>query len=131
MSSPSLPQKIATYFKSVFSLVSSAVNMALPAFAAECRAAGAVCCWAPALAAVDRYVLPAGRLAANPPQPQGLSYDGTHKRTPDRYIDPAPHITPAVSMNMNKKLSYRRRTARCVVSVDILPIATQQCRNYL
>jgi len=39
MSSPSLSQKIATYFKSVFSLVSSAVNMALPAFAAECRAA--------------------------------------------------------------------------------------------
>jgi len=31
----------------------------------------------------------------------------------------------------NKKLSYRRGTARCVVSVEILPIATQQCRNYL
>ena len=31
----------------------------------------------------------------------------------------------------NKKLSYRRGTARCVVSVKILPIATQQCRNYL
>jgi len=27
----------------------------------------------------------------------------------------------------NKKLSYRRETARCVVSVEILPIATQQC----
>ena len=26
-----------------------------------------------------------------------------------------------------KKLSYRRGTARCVVSVEILPIATQQC----
>jgi len=33
--------------------------------------------------------------------------------------------------DFNKKLSYRRRTARCVVSVEILPIATQQCRNYL
>jgi len=32
---------------------------------------------------------------------------------------------------MYKKLSYRRRTARCVVSVEILPIATKQCRNYL
>jgi len=32
---------------------------------------------------------------------------------------------------MNKKLSYRRGTARCVVSVEILPIATQQCRNYM
>jgi len=31
----------------------------------------------------------------------------------------------------NKKLSYRRGTARCVVSVEILPIATQQCRNHL
>jgi len=30
-----------------------------------------------------------------------------------------------------KKLSYRRGTARCVVSVEILPIATQECRNYL
>ena len=31
----------------------------------------------------------------------------------------------------NKKLSYRRGTARCVLSIKILPIATQQCRNYL
>ena len=34
-------------------------------------------------------------------------------------------------LTTNKKLSYRRGTARCVVSVEILPIATQQCRNYL
>jgi len=27
----------------------------------------------------------------------------------------------------NKKLSYRRGTVRCVVLVEILPIATQQC----
>ena len=32
---------------------------------------------------------------------------------------------------LNKKLSYRRGTARCVVSVEILLIATQQSRNYL
>jgi len=31
---------------------------------------------------------------------------------------------------LHKKLSYRPGTARCVVSVEILPIATQQCRNY-
>ena len=31
----------------------------------------------------------------------------------------------------DKKLSCRRGTARCVVSIEILPIATQQCRNYL
>ena len=31
----------------------------------------------------------------------------------------------------DKKLSYRRGTARCVLSVEILPTARQQCRNYL
>ena len=31
----------------------------------------------------------------------------------------------------NKKLSYRRGTARCIVSIEILPIATQKGRNYL
>jgi len=31
----------------------------------------------------------------------------------------------------NKKLSYRRVTARCVLSVVILPIATQQCQKLL
>jgi len=30
----------------------------------------------------------------------------------------------------NKKLSYRSWTARCVVSVEILSVTTQQCRNY-
>ena len=30
-----------------------------------------------------------------------------------------------------KKLSYRRVTARCFLSVVILPITTHQCRNYL
>jgi len=29
--------------------------------------------------------------------------------------------------NVDKMLSYRRGTARCVASVEILPIATQQC----
>ena len=37
----------------------------------------------------------------------------------------------SVTAIRNKKLSCRRGTARCVVSVEILPIATQQCRNYL
>jgi len=36
-----------------------------------------------------------------------------------------------VHSKCNKKRSYRRGTARCVVSVEILPVATQQCRNYL
>jgi len=42
-------------------------------------------------------------------------WDNLGKPVPERY----------------KKLSYRRGTARCVVSIEILPIATQQCRNYL
>ena len=39
-------------------------------------------------------------------------------------------FTPIVPL-FTKKLSYRRVTARCVLSVVILPITTQQCRNYL
>ena len=31
----------------------------------------------------------------------------------------------------NKKLSYRRGTARYIMPIEILPIAKQQCRNYL
>ena len=31
----------------------------------------------------------------------------------------------------DKKLSYRRGTARYVVSVEMLPVATQQRKNYL
>ena len=34
-------------------------------------------------------------------------------------------------VDLDKKLSYRRVTARCVLSVVILSITTQQCRNYL
>jgi len=51
--------------------------------------------------------------------------------------DAAEHISTKPShsfvyhCNLNKKLSYRPGTARCVVSVEILPIAMQECRNYL
>jgi len=41
------------------------------------------------------------------------------------------HIIINFMTKANKKLSYRRGTARCVVSVEVLPIATQRCRNYL
>ena len=47
-----------------FSLVNSLVNMTLPAFAAERRAAALLLLDA----AVDRYLLPARRSAANPPR---------------------------------------------------------------
>ena len=41
------------------------------------------------------------------------------------------YLVPGDDRLYNKKLRYRRVTARCVLSVVILPIATQQCRNYL
>ena len=47
----------------------------------------------------------------------------------NRSLFPTLKLDPLYSYN--KKLSYRRGTARCVVSIEILPIATQQCRNYL
>jgi len=40
-------------------------------------------------------------------------------------------ITFDDSSKYDKKLSYRRGPARCVMSVEILPVATQQRRNYL
>ena len=50
--------------------------------------------------------------------------------------EPAPRPSACVNyisgrICYNKKLSYRRGTARCVVSIEILPVATQQGRNYL
>ena len=56
--------------------------------------------WRPTAAATDRYLLPAGHPAANPPHTaaavdrQDRQTDG---RTPDRYIDPAPHCMTIVS----------------------------------
>jgi len=41
------------------------------------------------------------------------------------------HGSETWPVRKDKKLSYRRGTERCVVSIEILPIATQQCRNYL
>jgi len=45
----------------------------------------------------------------------------TRRREKGQYVSPI----------YNKKLSCRRGTARCVVSIEILLITTQQCRNYL
>ena len=52
------------------------------------------------------------------------------------YVTRQPMRLPMTYTNVRttsvyKKLSYRRGTARCVVSVEILPTATHQCRNYL
>ena len=54
-----------------------------------------------------------------------------HQIIPDPCLSVA-RVTPTCDRyKLDKKLSYRRGTARCVVSIEILPIATQQCRNYL
>ena len=58
------------------------------------------CCRTPAAAAVDRYVLPVGRSAANPPHAAAAveQTDGrTDVRTPDRYVDPAAHTVGSVN----------------------------------
>jgi len=57
-----------------------------------------------------------------------ISYNLLHLQNINEFILV---IATFLSQVFNKKLSYRRGTARCVVSVKILPIATQQCRNYL
>jgi len=69
-----------------------AVNVTLPALAAERRAASQLllstgaCCTAPA--AVDGYLLPARRSAANPLRVSMGHTDGRmDRRTLDRYID--------------------------------------------
>ena len=47
-------------------------------------------------------------------------------------VTPPSHLISSFStQSLDKKLRYRRVTARCVVSVEILPTATQQYRNYL
>jgi len=53
------------------------------------------------------------------------------RRPLDREVSLPHRPVDDISGKSYKKLSYRRGTARCVASVEILPIATQQCRNYL
>ena len=66
------------------------------------------------------------------PIPIGLfqfpSYPNTHSKTIKCKCKLS---TVEQEQQKNKKLSYRRVTARCVLSVVISPITTQQCRNYL
>ena len=71
-----------------------AENVALPASAATCRAV-APCCYGTDRAAIDRYLLPAGPTAANPPHAAaaGTWTDGW---TQDCCTDPAQHTIPAV-----------------------------------
>jgi len=59
----------------------SADKVALLAFAAQCNLPlHAAAAWHPATAAVDWYLLPARRSAANLPQKPAVGNDGTDKR---------------------------------------------------
>ena len=65
---------------------------------------GRRCCWAPAAAAVDRYLPPAGRSAANPSHPAAVDRwdrraDVGGLRTIDRFIDREPATYDAGSVN--------------------------------
>jgi len=41
------------------------------------------------------------------------------------------HYKLLIAVSIYKKLSYRQGTVWCIMSVEILPTAMQQCRNYL
>jgi len=58
-----------------------------------------ICCWAPAPAAVNQYLLSTRRSAANPPHAAAAvdRWDRqTDRRTLDRFTDPAPRTTRAL-----------------------------------
>ena len=56
---------------------------------------------------------------------------GTYTHTPTRLTVLYQGLPGEPVPERYKKLSYHRGTARCVVSIEILPSATQQSRNYL
>jgi len=63
---------------------------------------------------------------------EGSTLDSEYLYRPIQPTEEALHIeTVNVVCSAYKKLSYRRGTARCIVSSELLPVATQQCRNYL
>ena len=103
-------------------LPTSADNVALPAFAAECRAAALCCCGAGG-AEIDRYLPPIRPTASNPPHADaaGKCDRESERRTPYRYIDPAPHTMWAVPINAHvlqdecpsSLLLFRECCSRC------------------
>ena len=71
----------------------------------QCR-----CCWVTVLAAVERYVPPAGRSAANPPHDAAAveRWDRqTDRRTPDRYTNPVLHTMRAKSISRQTMRYWR------------------------
>jgi len=75
--------------------------VALPAFAAVRRRLQRARGTHSAPAAFDRWLLLVGRSAANPPTAIAAAETDrqTDGRTPDRFVNPAPHIMLAASIN--------------------------------
>ena len=69
-----------------------------------------------------------------PPQSAASQNYNLRRRTHDRQLHQHQgHLSDCnfiMRLLYNKKLTYHRGPARCVVSVEILPIVTQKCRNY-
>ena len=96
-----LDESIVLLVSLVFSLCRRlSINVTLPAVAAERRAAAPLLrsaqYAAPVPAAVDRYFLPTGHSAANPPATAAAGDRQTNGQTNGRstvrpYIDPVPH----------------------------------------
>jgi len=89
--------------------------MALPAFTAGRSAAPPLL-----LGALDRYVLPTVRSAANPPHSTAAvkrSDRQTDGHTPYRYIDPAPHTMREVPINIVNILVQADTFLRILVRV--------------
>jgi len=94
---PSHPYRGLTTNRSVSSVVKSAVNMTLPAFAAAGRRRSPL--------TID-ISCSRGAQQQTRRTPQWLLNDGTHRRTGrrtlDRYIDPAPHTMRTESKNWRR-----------------------------
>ena len=82
-----------------FTVNNQSVTMTMLAICCCVPCCGAAATGRPATATVDRHLLLARRSAANPPQRSAV-IERTDKqmdrRTPDSFIDLAPHITRAV-----------------------------------
>jgi len=88
-------------------LPTSAVNVALPAFSAARRAAVPCCCGA-GRAAIDRYLLPAGPTAANPPH--AAAADELYRQTTDTvplHVDLAAYYASSVDNGRHRATANR------------------------
>jgi len=80
------------------------------------RDAACICWWAPVSCCLEygawtyRLISPATQRSASNPPSTVATADRTDGRTPDRYIDSAPHTTQATSKRCTKKMHGLSRT---------------------